>query len=63
MKKQYIVQKYVLAESVAEALRKSKGAPVHEIFLHSQWFEKNRDNNFFEEKPRASIGLKAKKSK
>lgn len=41
MKKQYIVQKYVMADSVTEALRKSKHMPIHEVFLHNNWFEKS----------------------
>ena len=41
MKKQFIVQKYVMAESVVEALKKAKKLPVHEVFIHNNWFEKN----------------------
>lgn len=40
MKKQYIVQKYVMADSVQEALKKQSRIPVHEIYIHNQWFEK-----------------------
>lgn len=40
MKKQYIVQKYVMADSVKQALEKSKKLPVHEVFIHNSWFEK-----------------------
>lgn len=48
MKKQYIVQKYVMAESVAEAIKKSKKLPIHEVYIHNSWFEKNPNYNFFE---------------
>lgn len=40
MKKQYIVQKYVMAESTQEAIKKSKFLPIHEVFVHNSWFEK-----------------------
>lgn len=40
MKKQYIVSKYVMADSIAEALRKSKKIPIHEVYVHNSWFEK-----------------------
>lgn len=60
MKKQYIVQKYVMADSAVEALKKAKYMPVHEIYVHNAWFEKNGDNNFFFKEP-PTIGLKKKK--
>lgn len=40
MKKQYLVQKYVMANSVAEAIKKSKNLPIHEVYVHGSWFEK-----------------------
>ncbi len=40
MKKQYIVQKYVQADSVLDAVKKAKKAPVHEVFVHNSWLEK-----------------------
>lgn len=40
MKKQYIVQKYVMADSVKQAIDKSKNLPIHEVFVHNSWFEK-----------------------
>ncbi len=40
MKKQFIVQKYVMADSVKEAMEKSKHIPIHEVFVHNNWFEK-----------------------
>lgn len=39
-KQQYIVQKYVVAESVAEAIEKSKKLPIHEVYISGSWFEK-----------------------
>lgn len=52
MKKQYIVSKYVMADSMEEAKKKSKKMPVHEIYVHNSWFEKqnfeweqNKTNN------------------
>lgn len=47
MKKQFIVQKYVMAESVSEALKKAKKLPVHEVFVHNSWFEKSVAFEFF----------------
>lgn len=41
MKKQFIVQKYVMADSAAEAIKKSKHIPIHEVYVHGNWFEKN----------------------
>lgn len=38
--KQYIIQKYVLANSVIEAVKKSKRMPIHEVYVHNAWFEK-----------------------
>lgn len=62
MKKQYIVQKYVMADSVAEAAKKSKRIPVHEIYLHNAWFEKVAGYEFSESK-KALIGFETKQIK
>ena len=35
--KMYVVRKYVKAISVAQALRREKDAPVHEIFVEDKW--------------------------
>lgn len=40
MKKQYVVSKFVMANSVKEALEKSKKIPVSEIYVHNSWFER-----------------------
>lgn len=40
MNKQYIIQKFVMANSVTEAIKKSKSLPIHEVYVHSPWFEK-----------------------
>ena len=45
-RQQYIVQKYVVAESVDEAIKKSKKLPIHEVFISSGWFEKVANNEF-----------------
>jgi hypothetical protein len=37
----YVVIKYVEASNQAEALRKSKKIPVHEIYIHNPSWEKN----------------------
>lgn len=60
MKKQYIIQKYVMAESVKEALEKARRMPVHEVYVHNVWFDKNADNQFFF-KEANPIGLEPKK--
>lgn len=52
MKKQYIIQKYVMADSVAEALKKSPKTPIHEVYLHSGWFEKNLNQDFYFKEPK-----------
>lgn len=43
---QYVVQKYVNAESVAEAILKSKRLPIHEVYIHGGWFEKVGNHEF-----------------
>lgn len=40
MKKQYILQKYVMADSAADALKKGQKMPTHEVYVHTQWFDK-----------------------
>lgn len=35
-----MVQKYVMADSVKEAVEKSKKIPIHEVYVHNQWFER-----------------------
>lgn len=47
MKKQYIIQKYVMADSVTEAIKKAKTLPIHEVFLHNNWFEKAIGYEFY----------------
>jgi hypothetical protein len=60
MKKQFIVQKYVMAESVEEAIKKAKNLPVHEVFLHNSWFEKEKNFVFFDQS-QDKIGFEKKK--
>lgn len=57
MKKQYFVVKYVMAENTEEAIRKSKKTPIHEVYVHNAWMEKNTENNFFEA-TKNTIGFK-----
>ncbi len=48
MKKQYFVLKVVMAENVIEALNKSRKLSVTEVYIHSGWLEKEKNNNYFE---------------
>lgn len=60
MKKQYIVQKYVMADTVEEALRKAKKLPYHEVFLHGEHFNKCLNSEFYMPEVH-KIGLEAPK--
>lgn len=53
---QYIVVKYVMAKSAQEAVNKSRKFPIHEVYVHSNWAEKNTGHNFFAEEIK-EIGL------
>lgn len=33
MKKIYVVRKYVFAEDIADAIKKEKSSPIHEVYL------------------------------
>lgn len=57
MEKQYIVSKYVMAESVTEALKKAKKTPITEVYVHNAWLEKNKEHNMYE-RPVKKIGFK-----
>lgn len=46
-RQQYIVQKYVMAESVEEAIQKAKKLPVHECYISNAWFEKVAGCEFY----------------
>lgn len=59
MKKQYIIQKYVMAESVSEAISKSKKLPIHEVFLHNDWFQKVAGSEFSSKQPIKGPGFKS----
>ena len=59
MKKQYIVQKFVMADNADEAIAKSKKTPIHEVFLHNNWLAKERNFNFFDP-PTPATGFKNK---
>ncbi len=47
MKKQYLIQKFVMAESVDDAIKRSKKLPIHEVYVHNAWFEKQANYDFF----------------
>lgn len=59
MKKQYIVSKYVIADSVKEAVQKSKKIPIHEVYVHNSWFEKQ--NYEWNAPQKSSVGFYGKK--
>lgn len=46
-----------MAESVQEALRKSKYLPIHEVFLHSGWFDKIAGQEFFQKNVSDKVGF------
>lgn len=62
MKKQYLIQKYVLANSVTEAIDKSKNLPIHEVYVHGSWFEKVANYEWNKVDNSNTSGFKAKKS-
>jgi hypothetical protein len=41
--KMYIIRKYVMAESVAQAIRREPKQPVHEVFVDDDWRKANTD--------------------
>lgn len=43
MNKLFVIRKYVLAPSIAEALRREKSTPVTEIFIDADW-QKEQNN-------------------
>lgn len=47
MKKQYVVRKYVMANSVADAIRISHKTPIHEVHIDNAWWEKSVAYNFY----------------
>lgn len=47
MARQYIIRKYVMAASAAEAVEKSRKVPIHEVYVDNSWLEKVRNNDFF----------------
>lgn len=55
-KQQYIIQKYVLAESLAEAVRKSRKIPIHEVFISNAWFEK-QNSEFYRSDKKSCTGF------
>lgn len=60
MKRQYIIRKYVMAESAQEAVEKSKRVPIDEVYIDNSWLERNTDNNLFLN-DKSNIGFNAKK--
>jgi hypothetical protein len=59
MKKLYVVTKYVEANSVADALRLAQRAPVHEVSILSQWWDKQGYQ--FSNEPKKPFGIADKK--
>ena len=56
-KQQYIIRKYVMAESATEALRKAKKMPVHEVYVDNTWLEKSMNNEFFRKEKTSVTGF------
>lgn len=56
--KQYVILKFVMANSTTEALKKAKKLPVHEVYIHGGWFEK-QNHEFYGNRP-ATPGFKQK---
>lgn len=54
MKKLYVVQKYVKARSVVEAMRLEKGIVPDDVYVDNEW---RKGNPQFESRP---IGFKGK---
>lgn len=63
MKKQFIVQKYVMADSVKEAIEKSRHIPIHEVFIHNQWFDKIANFEYNPAKIAPQVGFTKKHAK
>ena len=57
MKKLYIIQKYVVAESIKSALKIEKSVDVDEIWLDSDWKLKHKP---FQTDDKKQIGFKKK---
>lgn len=49
--KRYIIRKYVIAKSIADALKKEKKALVEECFVDNDWLKENK----------VEIGFKSKR--
>lgn len=57
MKKQYIIRKYVMAESIEEALKKEKKITADECWVSEQWLQNNTDFNEVGFKTKAKIHI------
>lgn len=42
--KMFIVRKYVMADSVSQALKKEKTTAVHEVYVDDEWRKNKKDN-------------------
>lgn len=40
----FIVRKYVMADSVSQALKKEKTTDVHEVYVDDEWRKNKKDN-------------------
>ena len=42
--KLYVVQKYIKALNAADAIKKERGTPVHDVYVDTKWRDAQRDN-------------------
>ena len=42
--KMYIVRKYIKADNAAQAIRKDKTTPVHDVWISDEWKEKQHQH-------------------
>jgi hypothetical protein len=41
MKKIFVVEKFIWAEGIADAVKQEKRQPPGKVYLHGKWFENN----------------------
>ena len=54
MKKLYVVNKYILANSAKDAIKQEKSLPVDEIYIDTTW---KNVNTVIEDNPKSRIGF------
>ena len=57
MNKQYVIRKYVMAESIEEALKKEKKITADECWINEAWLQNNIDFNEVGFKTKAKIHI------